>query len=115
MDDAGLMRGVERVSDLLRDRERFFEGQWTGVESFGERWSFDELNYERARPTIFDAVDRPDIRWFSDASTRASRRTRPIDRDPRPLLRQDLDGDVATSLVSGARQTSPMPPAPSSD
>ena len=37
MDDAGLMRGVERVSDLLSNRERLFEGQWTSVESFRQR------------------------------------------------------------------------------
>ena len=70
MDDAGLVRRFERVGDLTRDRDGFFERDGALSNALGERGSFDELEDGRV---LLGAVDGSNVR-LSEASTCASRR-----------------------------------------
>ena len=74
MDDAVLVRGLERVSDLTRDRQNVGERQRTSLEQIGKRRAFDELQHQRlhvatctrrrgvADHALFEAVDGADVR-----------------------------------------------------
>ncbi len=46
MDDALLMGSVQRLGDLLRDRQRFLDRQRTRFQLFGQRRAFHELQHE---------------------------------------------------------------------
>ena len=62
MDDPFLMRGVERVGDLPRDRDRLGDRQWPTRQTIGERRSFDELeNQRRDAIGFFQPVNRADV------------------------------------------------------
>jgi hypothetical protein len=64
VDDALLVRGVERVGDLPRKRERFAQQDGAGCEPIGECRAMDQLQDERpARTGVFDPVDRGDV-WM---------------------------------------------------
>ena len=54
MDDAVLVRRLERLGDLARDRQRFVERNRAVRDAIGERRPLDELQDER-----LDAVRRP--------------------------------------------------------
>ena len=56
MDDAVLVRGLERVGDLLRDRQRFIERNRSVPYPVRERRPLDQLQHERQRPS---ASSRP--------------------------------------------------------
>ena len=60
MDDAFLVRRVERVGDLARDRERLGDRQiGPRCDAIGERLALDQLQHEcRAAVDVFEAVDR---------------------------------------------------------
>ena len=48
MDDALLVRGLERVGDLPRDRQRLVHRNGTARDARGEVLALDELHDERA-------------------------------------------------------------------
>ena len=130
MDDPVLVRGFERLRDLSRDRQRLVERDRSLRDAIGERWSLDELEDERVpgpakagpygivgatfRWPFFESVDRGDVRMIQ---RREHLRFAPEAREPVGIegeeLRKDLQADVACSVPSRARYTSPMPPAPS--
>ena len=63
MDDALLVRGVERVRDLPRDRQRLVERQRPLRHAIGERLAFDQFQHQRVDAVaVFDAVNRGDVR-----------------------------------------------------
>ena len=63
MDDAVLVRGLERLGDLPRDRQRFVERKRALRDAVGQRRPLDELHHERARAAaLFEAVDLRDVR-----------------------------------------------------
>ena len=99
MDDALLVRGVERFGDLPRDVSASAIAQRTALETIGERRSLDELQDERRLPpsTSSSAVDRADVRMIE------RRQQARFAREPGAALRiggevrgQNLDRDVAT-------------------
>jgi hypothetical protein len=52
MDDALLMRGFERLRDLLRDRQRLVEWNRATRDALRQILAFDEFHHQRA---IFEA------------------------------------------------------------
>jgi hypothetical protein len=69
MDDAQLMRGVEGIGDLMRQRERLVHVQWPGGERVSERRPLDELEHEPRRRTAaaverLHAIDGGDVRMI---------------------------------------------------
>src|SRR5262245_47192452 len=62
MDDSVLVRGFERLSDLLPDRQRFFErNRPLSSNPIRKRLTFNELEDERA---LFQSIDRADMRMI---------------------------------------------------
>ena len=62
MDDAGVMRGSERVGDLPGDRDRVVEREPAVREPIGQRRTFDELEDERFDALVaLDAIERGDV------------------------------------------------------
>jgi len=71
MDDALLVRRVQRVGDLsadrngLLDRQRWCRGAGLARESIGERIAIDQFEHEGAHwCRFFEAVDRRDVRMI---------------------------------------------------
>ena len=63
MNDAVLVRGIERVGNLPRDRERFSERDRSVCQAVRQRRSLDQLEDERAdRIRLLQAVDVADVR-----------------------------------------------------
>ena len=61
MDDAGLVRGLQRLGDLFRNRERLLDGDRPIGEPISERGPFDQLQDERLGVgRLLDAVDGGD-------------------------------------------------------
>ena len=59
------MRRLEGLGDLLRDRERFGDGQPSPLQALGQVFALDQLQDEEGpRPSraSFEAVDRGDVR-----------------------------------------------------
>ena len=64
MDDALLVRRLERARDLQRNRHRFVQRERAPGDAIGERRSFDQLEHERGASRLFlDAIDRGDM-WM---------------------------------------------------
>ena len=62
MDDAALVRGLERVRDLLEDRQRLGRRHGTALEPLGERLAEHELHLEERRVADFlEPVQRGDV------------------------------------------------------
>ena len=63
MDDALLVRRVERLGDLPRDRQRLVERDRTSCDAVGERLTLDQFHHERLHTSaVFEAVDGGDVR-----------------------------------------------------
>ena len=114
MDDALLVRGFERLGDLLRDRQRFVERNRSARDALRQVLAFDQLHHQARVPLLLDAVDVRDVRMIE---RREHFRFALEPRQPIAIV-----GDVAGrtliatsrfSFESRARYTSPMPPAPS--
>ena len=101
MDDALLVRGFERVGDLLRDRQHVGERQRTAPDDRGEVLTIDELHHERV---LLDAVDRADVRMVERGEQlRLAREPSQAAGVSRKELGQDLQRNVAIeSGVAGA-------------
>ena len=81
MDDAALVRRLERFGNLQRDRQRLFERNPSGGDAVREAPSVDELEHQDRRVSAGPAMSSmPWIAamfgWLSAASTRASRSNR---------------------------------------
>ena len=62
MDDSRLMRCLQRLSDLLRNRQRLIQRDRALRDPVGEGRAFDQLQHQRPRPLGFlDAVDRGNV------------------------------------------------------
>jgi hypothetical protein len=66
MDDAGFVRGLERIGDLARDRQRFGERDGTALNAVREVLAPDQLHDERhvtagAARRVLEAVDLGDV------------------------------------------------------
>jgi hypothetical protein len=57
MDDALLVRGLERVGDLVGDRQRLVERHRTVVDAVGERRPLDQLHHEIVGADVVDVAD----------------------------------------------------------
>ena len=65
MDDALLVRRVERLGDLARDRERLGDRQRPALEAIGQRRPLDQLEDQRRHAIGFlQPVDRADVRMI---------------------------------------------------
>ncbi len=63
MNDALLVGGLERLRNLLRDRQCLVDGNRAVPDSVGERRSLDQLHHERGRArALLQAVDGRDVR-----------------------------------------------------
>ena len=62
VDDAVLVGVLEGLRDLLRDRQRFVDGDRALGDALVEGRALDQLHDQRARPVrFFEAVDRGDV------------------------------------------------------
>src|SRR5215468_6285171 len=59
MDDAALMRALERFSNLLRNHQSLIYGNCALRDAIGQRRALHQLHHERI---LFDAVNNRDIR-----------------------------------------------------
>ena len=58
MNDAGVVCRFERLADLLRDLQRFFDWQWPLCNAIRERGPINKLQYQRLGVGgIFQTVD----------------------------------------------------------
>ena len=121
VDDAAIVRRFERVDELpvqSRGRRRSVSSEPAFIApmepSSPERFSLDELHDDRRRMVgILDPVDRGDVGMIQRREQfRLALKARDAIGIAADGLGQDLDRDVALQLVSRARYTSPMPPAP---
>ena len=65
MDDPLLVRRLERLGDLLRDRQRLVDGNRPPRDPIGERRAFDQLHHQRVHAAgILEAVDLRDVRMI---------------------------------------------------
>ena len=105
MDDPVLVRGFERLGDLLRHRKRLVERQGAPRDSVGERRAFDQLHHQGVLAAgIFEAVDLRDVRMIE------GREELRFAAEPCEAIgivgdggQQDLDGHVAIqSRIAGA-------------
>ena len=63
MDDALLVRGLERLGDLACNGEGLGDRQRSALETIGERRAFDQLEDQRGHAIgFFQSVDRADVR-----------------------------------------------------
>ena len=62
MNDAVFVRGFERLGNLLRDRQRFVEGNRTLRNALRQVIALDQLHHERGNAlALFEAVDGGDV------------------------------------------------------
>ena len=105
MDDAGVVRGLERIADLLRNDKGLLNRHRLLRNPIGQRGSVDELQHERFRiARVLEAVDAADV---GVAERREHLRFALETGEPIGIVRegvwQDLQRDVAAKLrVPGA-------------
>jgi hypothetical protein len=96
VDDAGIVRGFERLRDLSRDRQRFIDRNGTTRDALGEIVALDELHHQRR---AFNAIDVRDVRVIQGRQhfgfTAESRQPLIIICD---IVGQHFDGDVALQI-----------------
>jgi hypothetical protein len=105
VDDALLVRGLERVGELPHDRQRLVHRHGVLRDAVGERGAVHQLHDERLRRRrVLDAVDRTDVRMIQlgERSGLALEAGEPL-RVLRQRCWQHLERDVAIQLgVAGA-------------
>ena len=102
MDDAFLVRGLERLGDLSRNPERLGDRQPRTLrpqpfEVFRQRLAIDQLHGEEARlARLFDAIDAGDVRVAERGEhLRFALETSHALGIVQEQIGKDLDGDVA--------------------
>ena len=114
MDDPLLVRGLERLGDLLRDRQRLVDRNRALCNSVGERRPLDQLHHERTDAVgLLQAVDLRDVRMIQ----RRQRLGFALEaRQPLGICAKASGRTLIATwrprFVSVARYTSPMPPTP---
>ncbi len=105
MDDPLLVRGLERFSDLLGNRQRLIERHRSFRDTVGEGWTFDQLHDQATNPVgCLQTVDGRDVRMVQGRerlgfTLEAGQPVRVV----RETLREDLDSDLAIEVcVCGA-------------
>jgi hypothetical protein len=121
VDDALLVRGLERLGDLPRDRDRFVRGDGAPLQALGDVLAFGQLHREeadRARAAVqgrlLERVEAGDVR-VGERRQQLGLALEAGERLPSDAKAagSSLRATSRPSRVSVARQTSPMPPAPS--
>jgi hypothetical protein len=111
MDDAVIVRRLERLADLPRDRPHLVERQRAVNETIRERQALDQLEDERARAAarLLESVDRRDVRMVQRGKdlrfTPESREAIGVERE---RIGQHFQATSRARLVSRARYTSPI-------
>jgi hypothetical protein len=97
VDDAVLMRRLQRLRDLLRDRQRLIERDRTARNALRQIVPFDQFHHERgAAAALFEAVDARDVGMVQGPQrARLAPEARQSLRIARELGRQCLDGNIA--------------------
>ena len=96
MNDSFAVRGLERFGDLLRIIERGLHPQRAV-----KRFALHQLQHEAIHIAgFFDAVNRGNVRMIqrSERARLAAKPRQPLGV-PRELVRQNLDGNIASQLV----------------
>jgi hypothetical protein len=114
MDDALLVRGLERLRDLARDRDRLVLRNRPLRDAIGQRRSFDQLEDQyRLAIELLETMDRGDVGMAERRDdlrfTREAGEAIGVDQ----MIGKDLQRDVAPELRVAGAIDSPMPPAPS--
>ena len=109
MNDAPLVRGLERVGHLFRDRQRLVDGDRTLRDAVGERRTFDQFHHQRGRGArSLQAIDGRDVRMIQRGEdfrlTLKPRQPTDVSGNSR---RQNLDRDLA--LQVGVRRAIHLP------
>ena len=97
MDDALLVRRLERLCDLLRDRQRVVERNRAARDPLRQIVTLDEFHDERTHPAgFFEAVDVRDVRVVQGCEGLGFARepSKPV-RIVRKRVREDLERDIA--------------------
>ena len=105
MDDPVLMGFFERLGDLLRDVDRFVDGNRPTFEPRGEILALDQLEHQKRLAVRFlEAVDGGDVRVVERGEqVRLALETREALGILRDCVGKDLDGYVTTEvLIRGA-------------
>ena len=105
MDDPSFVRGVERIGDLPRNRERLWNGQSPATclvsgELVRKGVTLDQLQHQRSNAVrLLDAVDRTDV-WMIEGREHARFTLEPGEAVGigSKGTRQDLDRDVSSQL-----------------
>ena len=116
VNDAVLVRGLERLGDLPSDPSASAIGIPDRFLSRSSSVSPSTTSRTRAHAAVdtLQAVNRRDVGMIERGQhARLAFEPREPLRVCRERGRQNLDGNLAASVVSRARYTSPMPPAPS--
>ena len=97
MHDPLLVRGFQRLRNLLRDRQRLVDGDGPTREALGQVLAFDEFEDERRHTTrLFESMNVRDVRMIERREDLCfATETREAVRIVRDVRQQDLDGDVA--------------------
>src|SRR5262245_49901967 len=100
MDDAGTVRGVERVGDLSGDGDRFQKRQRGATYAIVQRVALDQLEHQgRCVAGVFEAVDCRNVRVIERGEQACfafeARHTTGVGGEPR---RQDLQRDLASQF-----------------
>ena len=117
MADPLVVRSFKRFSDLFRDRQRLVQRNRSPHDLIRERWSFNEFHHKRAHAVgVCKTMDVRDVRMVERRkqlcfATKA-REAIGIVGEGR---KQTLIATSRCSVVSRARYTSPIPPAPMRD
>ena len=100
MDDFFRVSGLERVRDLLEDRQDLSERHRSRVETFGQRVTPNELEDEKETiVAALDSEDGPDIRMVHRGeNTRLALEPRDSLRITRHFFGQGFDGDFTLEL-----------------
>src|SRR5262249_17923057 len=100
VDDALVVRGLQGVGNLPRDRQRIAEGQTAAPEPPGERVAFDELEDKQARlSNLLESMNRGDVRMVQRREhLRFASESREPFRIEGERGGQDLDRDLALQL-----------------
>ena len=101
MDDPFLVRRLERLGDLPRNRERLGDRQRPAREAIGKGRALDQFEDQRRHAIdFFESVDRADVRMIERGEEAGFAREAGTTLGVRcEVRRQDLDGDVAPQLA----------------
>ena len=105
MDDALVVRFLERLGDLNRDVDDLVDGDRPSREAFLQVFALDELEREERRAVgLLEAVNGGDVRMVEcGQQVRLATEARQPLGVPRHFGRQHLDGDLASERrVGGA-------------